>query len=416
MKKILFLTRSYPDTLGSATILCMHRVLNCVAASDQYEVHALCMRYPGEVEMENLNGVIVHRFNPTWWQRERNSLQKTRKYRKMARIMEVVTKIITVATFPQTEPLSKSLYFQAAKKLHRQYGFELVVSEHHGLVTLLTGCHLMKEFKGLKHLAVLWDPIKGQMATVKLPQWYTNNRIDSIESFASKYTTLQISTLSMKTYHTEHGDLVAGHRIYLDIPSIVKPEGELSTVNKIFLRDDSINIVYSGLLSEYYRDALPIIRLLNQCEYAEKINMIFFSRGEKEQIEKNAKDFKGTIVYNDYIPLSDLHSIYRQADYFLNVSHINANMVPSKIFEYMSYGRPIISTYVTDGDSAEKYLSRYPEALCIDLKKCDEDNIIALNVFFQREHRIVPFEEVKAKFMNNTPEKYLEVIDKVIKS
>lgn len=415
MNKILFLTRSYPDTLGSATILCMHRVLNCVAASDKYEVHALCMRYPGEGKMEYLGNVIVHRFNPTWWQRKRNSLQKSRKYGKLARFMEVLTKILTVATFPQTEPLSSRQYFQAAKKLHMEYGFELVVSEHHGLVTLLAGCHLMKEFKGLKHLAVLWDPVKGQMATVKLPQWYTKNRINSIERYVSEYTTLQISTLSMKAYHTEHGDMGSDHRIYLDIPSILKPEEDVSTGHMFCLRDDCINIVYSGLLSEYYRDALPILRLLNQCDCAEKINMIFFSRGEKEQIEKEAIDFKGAVVYHDYIPLADLHTIYRHADYFLNVSHINANMVPSKIFEYMSYGRPIISTYVTDGDSAEKYVSRYPEALCIDLKKCDDDNISNLNAFFQREHRIVPFEEVKAEFKDNTPEKYLEVIEKVIK-
>lgn len=414
MKKILFLTRSYPDTLGSATMLCMHRVLNCVAESGRYEVHALCMRYPGETNEDRVGDVAVHRFNPTWWQRVRNSLQKSRKHKKLERIMEVTTKLLTIPTFPRTEPLSTKRYIRAASLLQRSVGFDLVVSEHHGLETLLTGCQLMKVFPGLKHVAVLWDPVKGQMATVKLPQSYTTRRINRIETFAADFTTLQISTESMKAYHTSHGDIVADHRLYLDIPGILRPEPEVPTEKLSFIREGAINIIFSGLLDEYYRDALPIIHLLGRTEFASRLNMLFFSRGEKESVEAAAKDFPGSIAYLDYIPLSELHTMYRHADYLLNVSHINANMVPSKIFEYMSYGRPIISTYITDGDSAQKYISKYPEGICLDLKRKQEENLNALNSFLSMKHDGVDFNTVKSLFKNNTPETYLGVIDRTI--
>lgn len=392
----------------------MHRVLNCVAESGRYEVHALCMRYPNEDYEEKVGKVTVHRFNPTWWQSVRNSLQKSRKHGKLARFMEVVTKTLTIPTFPRTEPLTDRKYTRQAKILQRKYGYDLVVSEHHGLSTLLTGCRMMKRFDGLKHIAVLLDPVKGQMATVKLPKCYTDRRIEQVEAFASRYTSLQISTLSMKAYHTEHGDIVADHRVYLDIPSILKPEVEVSTDKLSLIREDGINIVFSGLLSEYYRDAQPIIRLFGKTEFAAKINLLFFSRGEKESIEAAAKGFPGSISYLDYIPLSELHTMYRHADYLLNVSHINANMVPSKIFEYMSYGKPIISAYVTDGDSAEKYVSRYAEGLCIDLKKPEEENMALLDSFLKKEHQSVPFDVVKVEFKDNTPERYLEVIERLI--
>ena len=395
MKKILFLTRSYPDTLGSATILCMHRLLNCVANSGKYEVHTLCMRYPGEAEEEKIDNVMVHRFNPSLWVQMRDSFQKTGKHKRLERISEVLTKAVTIPIFPKTEPMTIRKYYRVALKLHRQFGFDLVLSEHHGLETLLTGCQMMKDFPGLKHIAVLWDPVKGQMATVKLPKAYTDKRISEVEEFVSKYTTLQISTLSMKSYHKEHGDIAEDHRIYLDIPSILKPEAEVPTRYLSLLKKDGVNIVFSGLLSEYYRDARPIIRLLNQCDDAERINLVFFSRGEKESVEVAAKDFKGTIVYHDYIPLTELHTIYRHADYLLNISHINANMVPSKIFEYMSFGKPIISTYVTDGDAAQRYICRYLEGVCIDLKKTDVNNVVVLNEFLEKEHKPVAFEVVK---------------------
>ena len=414
MKKILFLTRSYPDTFGSATILCMHRVLNCVAASRKYEVHSLCVRYPGELCEEKVGDIHVHRVCPSWWVRMRDGFQKSRKHERLARICEVVTKTFTIPSFPQTEPLTAKLYYCAARKLHKQICFDLVVSEHHGLTTLLTGCHLMKDFPGLRHIAVLWDPVKGQMATVKLPTSYTDRRISKVEAFASLYTTLQISTFSMKAYHEEHGDIAADHRIYLDIPSVLQPEEEVVSEYLNLLRSDSINIVFSGLLSEHYRDARPIIHLLNLCEEAARINIVFFSRGEKEAVEAIAKDFKGTIVYHDYIPLAELHTIYRHADYLLNVSHINANMVPSKIFEYMSYGKPIISTYVTDGDAAKRYISKYPESVCLDLKSSYEDNQTALNGFLNKTHHFVSFEKVIELFPENTPERYMEVIEQLI--
>lgn len=414
MKKILFLTKSYPDTFGSATILCMHRVLNSVAESGHYEVHVLSMRYPGDAFEEQVGNVTVHRIKTSWWQQIRNGFQKSRKHPKIARLMEVVSKTITIPTFPRTEPLTDRRFTRAALKLQREIEFDMVVSEHHGLTTLLTGCRMMKEFTGLKHIAVLWDPVKGQMATVKLPRKFTERRIDAVEQFAAKYTTLQISTLSMKAYHDEHGDFAKGHRIYLDIPSILKPETEVSTEYIKLIKKDSINIVFSGLLSEHYRDARPIIRLLNQCDDAERINLIFFSRGEKDAIETEKKNFKGTIVYHDYIPLSELHSLYRHADYLLNVSHINANMVPSKIFEYMSYGKPIISTFISDGDSARKYINRYPEGICIELKKSEKDNVDVLNAFMKKKHKLVTFDFVREEFKENTPESFLREIEKVI--
>lgn len=414
MKRILFLTRSYPDTLGSATILCMHRVLNCVAESGKYDVHVLSMCYPGETFLEKVGNVIVHRMKPTLWQQMRNSLQKSRKHQKVARIMEVMTKAITIPTYPRTEPLTDRIYTRDAMKLQREIGFDLIVSEHHGLTTLLAGCRLIKKYHTLKHVTILWDPIKGQMATIKLPSKYTDRRINNLEIFAAKYTTLQISTLSMKSYHSQHGDVATDHRIYLDIPSILRPEPEVFTKSLNLLKLGYINIVFSGLLSEYYRDARPIIRLLNQCENAKLINILFFSRGEKEAVEAEAKKFKGSIVYHDYIPLSELHTLYHHADYLLNVSHINPNMVPSKIFEYMSYGKPIISTYPTDGDAAQKYVSRYPDSLCIDVRGEEKNNVAALNAFLSRDHNLVPFDTVKEIFKDNTPERFLEVIDKVI--
>lgn len=414
MKKILFLTTSYPNARRSATMLCTHRVMECVASSGYYEVHALCNRYKGELAEETVYGIHIHRFLPSLWMQWQHNVENDSPRGKKHRKMELIQKTLTIPTFPINRPLTTALYIHAAKRLQQKERFDIVVSEHHFIETLLTGCKLMKKFDVLKHVALLWDPVKGQIATTNLPKSFTDKRILRIEEFVTKYTTLQISTASMKAYHLKQGDISADHRIYLDIPSVLMPEPEVPTEHLKLVKEGAINILFSGRLSSLQRDPLPIIRLLNKCDDAEKINLLFFSIGAGGVIEKFSKQFRGKIVCHDYIPLNELHTIYRHVDFLLNISHINANMVPSKIFEYMSFGKPIISTYLTEGDAAQNYLTCYPESISIDLKKNENENITLLNAFLKTEHNIVPFEEVKKRFKDNTPDTYLDTINKIV--
>ena len=413
MKKILFLTTSYPETRRSASMLCTHRVMECVNASGRYEVHTLCLRYQGEKEEEVVGGIHVHRSKPSLWMQWRQRVVETRKHHRLERFFEVAQKAVTIPSFPQTLPLTSHKFYAVARQLQQKENFDIVVSEHHGLLTLLTGCHFMRDFR-VKHIALLWDPVKGQIATVKLPKSYTDKRIERVEHFVAKYTTLQISTESMRHFHAAKGDIAADHRIYLDIPSILEPEPEMPTEYLMLFREKSINIVYSGLLSGTQRDPRPIISLLNKTDYAERINILFFSMGANEVLAETQKIFKGNIVIHDYIPLSELHTLYLHADYLLNISHVNPNMVPSKIFEYMSYGKPIISTFPSNGDAAQKYVDRYPEGLCIDVRCKETANVSALNAFLSKDHNPVPFDLVKEIFKGNTPERYLEVLNETI--
>lgn len=412
MKKILFLTRSYPDTRKSATILCTHRVLDCVRASGRYEVHALCLKYEDENEDEIVNGIYVHRVKPSFWYKFQSRIEE-KKQHKLERLIEVVQKIVTIPFFPNTQPLTTRIYAKAAEKLMDREQFDIVLSEHHGLMTLIVGCRLVKRNNSLKHIAFLWDPLKGELRTKYLPSTFTNRRVEQLEQIVAKHAKLEISMAIMKDFFEKKGDMASDHRIFLDIPTLLPPEKEVKTGCLKLLKDDSINIIFSGKLSISERNPLPIIELLNKTKAAKRINLVFFSIGAKGAIENASKRFKGSIIYHDYIPLDELHTIYSHADYLLNISHINPNMVPSKIFEYMSYGKPIISTFVSEGDAAEKCIKYYPEGLCLNLMGNENENVKNLNTFFESMHKPVPFDYIKTTFSINTPEAYLEIIDRI---
>ena len=159
-----------------------------------------------------------------------------------------------------------------------------------------------------------------------------------------------------------------------------------------------------------------MLELLNNVDRIEDINLIFLCVGSgKEKLHKLKDNFKGNLIINGYVERNEIGVIYNNSDFLLNFGGSNPFMVPSKIFEYMSYGAPIISTYYIDGETSKDYFSQYPNAICIDQRKPLEDNAIYLNEFINNNFgNKIPFEKVKETFPYNTPEIYADIINEVL--
>lgn len=412
MKKILFLTKSYPDFRKSATILCTHRVMEACAKSSEIEVHCLCLQYSGERVEEVVNGIHVTRIPQTLFEevKYKKSVTASTKGRKLFHVMDRIQKTITIPLYPCISPLQLNRWENYAKQLYAKYRFDVVVAEHYGYNTLKTGLCLKKKYPSVKYVPLLWDPIDGQVITAKLPLSFTTKRIHQLELAVGNAADMVISTVAMKAYYDSHGDAFDNKRKYLDIPSVIFPEDEVETSHIGLLNKDYINIVFSGYIDSH-RDINPVLDVLNNSKQAPKLNVVFFCKGVAKKDEAYWKDnFKGKITFHGYIPLPELHTIYRHADYLLNISSINPNLIPSKIFEYMSYGKPIISTYFTNGDAAKKYLDIYPESIVINQQESEEENINKMEKFLVSNHPIVEFKTVQELFSLNTPEKFVEIL------
>lgn len=407
--RVLFLTQSYPETCKSASTLCTHRVMQEFAVSGEFEVHALCYQLIGEKQNEVVGGIFVHRVCPTLWLRFRNRYLIRNKI--IVKIVDTFQKIITIPFYPNLNPFATRKLYSKAQKLYDEYNFALVISENHGLETFIAGCELKERNCSIKHIPIFWDPLKGHSFSPLLPREFSKKRFERLENKAIKFSTLLISMSSMRSFYEVNGDPAKEKRVYLDIPGIIPPDKEVASDYLNVLKDGYINIVYSGILTIPTRDPLPIIKLFNNSSFVEGVNLIFFCAGNAKDVLVKAKDsFKGKISINDYIPLNELHTVYKYSNFLLNISDINANMTPSKIFEYMSYGKPIISFYLTEGDAAKKYLDNYSQSICINLNESDSFNVNMIDAFMSSKHEDLPFEYVKEAFSNNTPECYLRYI------
>lgn len=418
MKKILFLTKSYPDFRKSATVLCTHRVMEACSKCHDLEVHCICLQYPGEKLQELVNNIHVSRIPQTFFENTKYkfSIDASSRSRKLFHVLDRLQKICTIPLYPCISPLQLNKWKKYAKQYCKDNQFDVVITEHYGYNTLQTGLYLKKHIPSVNYIPLLWDPIDGQVITARLPSSFTKKRIHQMENEVGNVADMIISTVAMKAYYDTHEDTSEAKRRYLDIPSVIPPEDEVETSHLELLDKDHINIVFSGYIDSH-RDINPILDVLNNYNQAKKLNVVFFSKGVTYKDETYWRDnFKGNITFHGYIPLPELHTIYRHADFLLNISSINPNLIPSKIFEYMSFGKPIISAFQTDGDAAKRYLEKYPEACVIDLKMDMQHKVDATSGFLELDHEAVSFNEVARIYSDNTPGSYVETIREFLRT
>ena len=101
-----------------------------------------------------------------------------------------------------------------------------------------------------------------------------------------------------------------------------------------------------------------------------------------------------------------LEKIYN-ADVLLSIGNKESPMVPSKIYEYMSTGKPIIHFYFYDGDPCIEPLKRYGNALLIkDNDKLSKDKIFE----FLKNFKQLECKDIEKMFLTSTPKYTVDLL------
>ena len=92
-------------------------------------------------------------------------------------------------------------------------------------------------------------------------------------------------------------------------------------------------------------------------------------------------------------------------------------MIPCKIFEYMSTGKPIISTRPIEDEPSLPYLSRYGGCLVLDEREKDiAVNVEALKRFLtQYKGWKADMNAVQREFKENTPTAFVDNVDRLLR-
>jgi glycosyltransferase involved in cell wall biosynthesis len=177
------------------------------------------------------------------------------------------------------------------------------------------------------------------------------------------------------------------------------------------------NLVFTGALLKRY--VIPNYMLNLLLNIRKKINFIMhlYVAGNCENIlEKYQKLMPKNIVNHGYVNKNNISSIINNSDILINIAELKGIQISSKIFEYMSTGKPIIHFYNNPEDINLKILADYPLCLCLKQdKNLLKDNANKFIKFcIESKGKAIKFEVIEKIFYYATPRYIANMIDNII--
>ena len=272
---------------------------------------------------------------------------------------------------------------------------------------MLAGAAVKEKYPEIKYYPYFLDSLSGGYGPRIFSDKKTINAGIKIEKkvfkIADSIVLMESSRIHQMKYNSEFSEKFN----FLDVPMFVPCEKNKVNSEK----KDYKKLLYIGSIPVAIRNPDPLIKMLAEisdenveCEFIGNIDC-------PERFSDLKEKFGDKLEFTGYISHDRIADKINSADVLLNIGNSNNSMVPSKIFEYMSYGKPIISTYVIDDEPSLKYLKKYPCALMVDGRNNDSIKEKVLDFIWNSED-VDSFELVE-NFYTNTPKAFLNEIIKI---
>ncbi len=167
-----------------------------------------------------------------------------------------------------------------------------------------------------------------------------------------------------------------------------------------------INCVYAGSFYRDIRNPETMLKTFAQLRDL-PVRLHLFSRGCEDIVQKYTGQTDRILVRERVTP-DEMAAVYAEADVLVNVDNASAEFMPSKIFEYIVSGKPIVNFYATG--RGRQILDAYP--LCLQLDNGSaEPGTEALQEFLQScSRQQLSGEEVVARYRKHAPEEIFKVL------
>lgn len=402
-KRILFILGMY-HPYYSANGLCTKNIVDaCI--DNGYDVTCVVNSYHKEKSIDTIDGATIYRIEAKlfdkvdqWCQRAKNKLF-AKIIKKIALVCNKIKLIVTAPVWPLCSPIYTSRFLEKAEELHKRNPFDIVISVYTPVSSLMAGYRLKKKYPEIQFVPYFLDSLSGGYGPKAFSKAKIINRGLKIERKTFKLADKIIIMKSAQNHQESYNREFSHKFCVLDIPMLKEvriKEKELS---------DQKKLLFVGTLDSKVRNPQVFIDTLMELEDE---NIVVEFAGNilcKEKFSALQEKLGEKLVFTGYLNHDKLLEKIEEADVLVNIGNLVSTMVPSKIFEYMSYGKPIISTYDIENEPSRAYLSKYPLALLLNNKEGSAENGKKLKTFLKEtEHKHVSFEEVEKLFYLNTPQ------------
>ena len=301
-------------------------------------------------------------------------------------------------------------FIRVGTSIIEQEHINLVISAYNSIEALLAGISLKENNKSVKYVSYFLDALyKGQYLHF-MPSFFSNYRALKMQKYILDHSDKMVIMRSVE--EQELSSKLADYKgkiAVLDIPLLEQKEHR--NMQMIHNETNKLKCVYMGSLPRNIRDPKYLLELFAKTEKAELF--LYGTNGYPEYEKKYGNC--DNIHFQGVVSREKVSEILMECDVAVNISNSISTMLPSKIFEYMSYDKYILSVSKGKIDPCSKYLDEYGKYMCINENEPIEDisERFDLWIDYAKEQRSQSYVGIKTSsfLYKNTPEAFVELME-----
>lgn len=210
----------------------------------------------------------------------------------------------------------------------------------------------------MKFVAHLLDPITSNES-----HKYSDKMIErELEMYKQAKQTFVTDLIYAENEHNSFKEYLNKMTV-LPFPNFRKLE-TIPTNDEILYDKSKINCVFVGFLYSKIRDSQFMLEIFNRCQNKDIVfHIVGGSHGKDDNLEKYQGLLGGRLIIHGLRSPQSAINAMMNANILINIGNSVMNQVPSKIFDYISSGKPIINSVKNSHCPTLKYLKEYPYVL-----------------------------------------------------
>ena len=398
-KRLLIIVGDYlPNPSPNSN--CLEKILECLP---EWEITILTSYFdkmlPDKETIGNITILRVFDWIKAWYKKEWNHLRFAEK-----EVKKIVNYIISRFSFPDNKVVYRITGKKYIFQIKDQF-FDVVIS-----IGLPFTDHVLAEKyyqlnKKTQWIVYMLDPYSDNKNIIKKGIIYRIFAQRAEDRILNRCSAI-IAVFGIKI-NERFQDKLYRTGIPLLVPKVKNDN----------LKEDKIGIFYGGLIKGI-REPEDVLRILQEVKklYPEYC-FYFFTKinGYFSNLLKKYSEVEHVITLHDYVSKNELEDIVARSEILINIGNIVSNQVPSKIFEYISWRKPILHFYSIDNDSSIPYLENYPNVCIIDTRKDKKKSAEEIKSFLLSKHNSYSFDSLLEKplLKASTPEYTANIIRKL---
>ncbi len=415
LKHIVFILREYYPTFGP-TGNCMNNIIKEMKKGNHVSVISSKTSFQMSSK-ENYNGLNIYRVNNYRscffnLYREKNSTLGTFAklfWKSLYYSARTFSAFLTTFRFRSIQTTLLTRFIKKIREVDEIQPIDIIVAAGQPYESSIAALKFKQKNRHIKVFNFLYDHL-AENTTLNRFQFLKTIRYPFNKNIERKIVVNSNFTFILPQLK-EHYDCNFGlyqHKYEeFEHPLLIEHNNILSENQNINTSSDpeSINIVYAGMLDKRFRNPKYFLDTLSKLNDFKLTFSVFHSGNCGDILDS----YQGKLInrLNNFgkVNLEVALEAMSKADILISFGVVNGNQVSGKIFDYFSFGKPIVHFYFFDGDPNLAYFRKYPDALCLKVDYNNiQENADKLSQFFQRKRvDTLSFDEVESIFYDATP-------------